>query len=229
MQNDITNNIVEEITTAIDDSILNSSLIPISDAESQKRISDIVKSIYESLVSQWPNIDAIISKDAFIGWGHPGIAENCFRYAFKQLENAGFRAPFYNYKSNRLLLGNQIYQIYATESGININETFKAVNYIKGALVNNIPVLCGIDDKIGSPNGDETTDHFIVIVGMGKDFLGPFFRFFDNASSDANEGTDHRNLLHLDEVSLGLFGHSFTTYGNRGEYQLSQVRVSIPI
>lgn len=74
---------------------------------------------------------------------------------------------------------------------------------------------------------DGTTDHFVVIVGMGHDDNGNYFSFYDNASGYSEQGTNPENKLYYNEETQQVTGKSQTDYaGNasRHDYILSQVR-----
>ncbi|MBK0384565.1 hypothetical protein I5M32_16515, partial [Pedobacter sp. SD-b] len=43
--------------------------------------------------------------------------------------------------------------------------------------------------------------HFIVIVGMGSDSKGKYFRFFDSATANLWDGTSTSNKLYFDSSS----------------------------
>ena len=91
-----------------------------------------------------------------------------------------------------------------TAAGVSVTEAKKAAGYIKGALMANIPVIVAVDHSPGHPgNPDGKADHFVVIVGMGIDQYGKFFRFFDNGTSNTWNGTSILNKLYFDS-STGL-------------------------
>ena len=103
--------------------------------------------------------------------------------------------------------------------------------YLKYALSNGIPVIVGIDNHVGSPNPntDNTTDHFIVIVGMGSDTNGKYFTFYDNASGIASQGANPNNKLYYNLSSGKITGSSQTDYAqNTGYYNyiLTMIRKS---
>ncbi|MCR4769619.1 MAG: hypothetical protein K5874_05360 [Bacteroidaceae bacterium] len=93
---------------------------------------------------------------------------------------------------------------YNENTGVNVTETQQAIKYISDALENKTPVVIGVDDAKGSPNMDKTTDHFLVVVGMGNDKRGNFFVVYDNATSDREEGTNSANKLYYDSKSKKL-------------------------
>lgn len=151
---------------------------------------------FENQQTQWPTINPVISNTDFVGWGANGIRRNCMDYAKAQIAKSGYKVSnYYDVDSQ----GNkQTFQIYTEQGGVNLNDLYKGVSYLKYALSNGIPVIVGIDDKAGdSGNLDNSTDHFVVIVGMGTDSKGRYFRFYDNASGDANQGTHPENKLYI--------------------------------
>ena len=139
--------------------------------DSQQKITNELESIF----SDWGQIETIIPKEDFIGWGTENIPENCFDYAWTQLKNAGFdlvSPAYFSRKHKNKIRDSHIFQLYTTKDGIYVSQTINAIKYLKYAIQNSIPVLAGVDDNVGSPNFDRTTDHFIVIVGMGFDKYG---------------------------------------------------------
>lgn len=89
----------------------------------------------------------------------------------------------------------------------------------------------GVDDEDGSPgNFDKTTDHFLVVVGMGNDENGNYFRVYENATSDKSKGTDPNNKLYYNSESSKIEGiQKFdNSYSESVRcYVVSQVRKSI--
>jgi len=83
------------------------------------------------------------------------------------------------------------------------------LSYLKYALSNGIPVIVGVDDAPGHPgNLDSTTDHFIVIVGMGTDSNGKYFQFYDNASGIVSQGASSLNKLYYNSTTGIISGSS---------------------
>lgn len=103
------------------------------------------------------------------------------------------------------------------------------VGYLLSALQRGIPVIVGVHDQPGSPNTrtDNTTDHFIVIVGSGSDANGNYFTFYDNASGDPNQGTHPSNKLYFNPSTGLIKGKSQTDYA-RGldDYIVTMIRKS---
>lgn len=93
----------------------------------------------------------------------------------------------------------------------------------------------GVDSKPGTsnPTTDNTTDHFVVIVGMGTDATGNFFRFYDNATNMENKGTHDENKLYYDSGTGTISGKSHTGYAISRSYMhdyiVTMIRKSKPI
>ena len=80
-------------------------------------------------------------------------------------------------------------------------------------------------------NLDSTTDHFIVLVGMGTDSNGKYFRFYDNASSEVSQGANSLNKLYYNSTTGIIIGNSQTDYANRQprSYTITMIRKSKPL
>lgn len=125
----------------------------------------------------------------------------------------------------------QTFQIYIESAGVNTTALTDGLNYLRYALGNGIPVIVGINTQQGShnPNTDNTTDHFVVIVGMGTDAKGSYFRFYDNASGTAIFGTHADNKLYYD-ANTGIISGTFATPSAQGlTYTITMIRKSKPI
>lgn len=128
-----------------------------------------------------------------------------------------------------LLVERQTIQIYTEQNGVNLTESLKGISYLKYALENGIPVIVGVDNHSGSPNKntDNTTDHFIVIVGMGTDTTGKYFQFYDNASGNTSQGASPLNKLYYNSRTGIISGTSQTAYAQRYyPYKITMIRKS---
>ena len=170
------------------------------------------------------NIGPVIPQSDFIGWNHPGIEENCNAYAREQMSVAGYFVGGGADKTN--------INPYNEKTGSNEAEFNKAVDYIKSSLGNGIPVFVGVDDREGAKNPDKTTDHFIVIVGMGYDEEnGNYFTAYDNATGIEEAGTSDQNRLYVDYEnkriqSKGRFPNFYAIHDATRPYTVTQVRQS---
>ncbi len=191
----------------------------------------IKKLLYGDPCRDWDTIGAVISKDKFIGWGHPGIKQNCFDYCKEQLRVVGrsMKASWWGGST----MSKHIYQLYLTENvagmkkGVQPRQFIDGVKYLKTALKDKIPVAAGVEDGAGSPNADKVTDHFVVIVGMGTDDKGKYFHFYDNATSDKDEGTSNQNRLYVncdDFLIKGTGANSYAQGSQYKSYTVTQIR-----
>ena len=99
-------------------------------------------------------------------------------------------------------------------------------------------MIVGVNYEPGSvynKNTDNSTDHFVVIVGMGTDSNGKnYFNFFDNASfwkPYYNWGASLDNKFYFDSATGSLIGSSRTNFCDNvgGVYQVTQIRKSKPL
>jgi hypothetical protein len=171
----------------------------------------------------WTTISQVIPTSQFVGWGSPGIKRNCMDYAKAQIAKNGYQIS--NYGS-----AGQTFQIYSEQNGVNQENLTKGISYLKYALSNNIPVIVGVDDNPGHPgNPDNSTDHFVVIVGMGSNNNGNYFQFYDNASGSTSQGTSPLNLLYYNSSTGKISGKSkCSEYFNSvaHDYIITQIRKS---
>lgn len=173
-------------------------------------------------IGQIPTISDVIGPDNFIE--RKNSDENCFEIAKNQIKIKGYTIN--GYDPNRTT-----FQIYKRSNGININEAKKGVSYIVSALKRNIPVVVGVDYNAVSKNTDQTTNHFVVIVGMSVDASGQLtFYFYDNMTSIKSAGTNKNNTLKYDPNTGSLKG-SFSGSPSipKINYTVSQIRKSIKI
>ncbi|WP_431291836.1 hypothetical protein [Pedobacter sp. P26] len=134
---------------------------------------------------------------------------------------------------NCYLPWSQTFQIYKTSTGVDLAETKKALSYIISALAQKIPVLIGVDNRSGAPaaNPDNSTDHFVVVVGMGTDEKGKFLQFVDNATNNPSTGASFSNRLYYNSTTGKITGKTAVTdyrnYPGMHDYIVTQVRKSI--
>lgn len=172
----------------------------------------------------WPVIANLIAKGSFVGIS--AAHENCLSLAKAQLKVAGYQISNYGEPG-------QTYQVYTEAGGMNKTNSDNAVGYLNAALGKGIPVVVGVDDAPGSSNPmtDNSTDHFVVIVGSGTDAKGNFYRFYDNSTSWQSTGTSDDNKLYYNPTTGMIEGQSQTTYASNcpHDYILTQVRKSKPL
>jgi hypothetical protein len=86
----------------------------------------------------------------------------------------------------------------------------------------------GIDYGDPSPNTDGTTNHFVVVVGMGSDAKGNYFQFYDNFTNQNQYGASSSNKLYYNSTTGAITGTFLI--GSRGStknYQVSMIRKSV--
>jgi hypothetical protein len=197
------------------------------------------------ICDSWAPVDPVIAKDKFIGWGYsrpptsPGmqptpIKENCFDYCVEQLKVVGRRMMTPGWGTSKEMYPG-IYQLYLTEDvagmkkGHQVRGFVYGVLYLKAALEGGIPVVVGVEDRVGSTNTDKVTDHFVTIVGMGGEiFRGNYFLFYDNATSETKLGTSSENRLYCDCDKFEIKGTGPNGYAQHfGSYIVTQIRQTL--
>lgn len=173
----------------------------------------------------WPSILPVIPQNQFVGWNrrlHPNW--HCMDYSKEQLRVMGYQISSY-YSTG------QTFQIYTAQNGVNNTALSQGLSYLKYALSNGIPVIVGIDDAPGhTGNLDSTTDHFIVIVGMGTDSNGKYFQFYDNATGAISNGTSPLNKLYYNSSTGLISGTSQAVpYSTGLTYTITMIRKSKPL
>ena len=199
-----------------------------------------VKIVFNYCVcTDWATIPSVIPSNKFIGWGHPGITRNCYHYCLEQLKQVGHwvKSERWNKKwDGTKELNDNIYQIFleadvaGMTKGIQKDQFKKGVEYLKKTIKKGIPVMVGVDDDIKLSNDDETTEHFVVIVGMGTDTTGNYFLFYDNAVPDKYVGTHNDNKLYCkcNDFKLEGTGSHLNIYiqmnTSKKKYTVTQIR-----
>lgn len=194
---------------------------------------------WDGIPQKWKDIAPIISKDKFVGWmqdpfysefvKQKGKDPECADYAKQQMKIVGFEEGGATAQSNMY--------IYDEITGVDINQTELAIKYIQSALGRGRPVLIGVDDQPtkegnnGVKINEGTTDHFLVVVGMGNENGKNYILVYDNASGNVDQGTHSGNKLYYDELTHKITGRTQTSYSQEAprEYTVSQVRKTGPI
>lgn len=168
----------------------------------------------------WPNISNVLPIHQFVKYD--GVS-NCLDLALLQIAKKGYQISEY--------FSDQTFVTFTESMGINKNAAKNGVSYLISALQRGIPVIVGVNYKPGSPNSetDNTTDHFIVIVGAGSDSNGVYFTFFDNASNFVSKGASTSNKLYYNPNTGTIRGQTSVTYRNGQKlplYTVTQIRKS---
>lgn len=188
--------------------------------------------------TDWPTVLPVIPASKFIGWGHSGVTVNCYHYSLEQLRQAGHWVKTERWNKNwdgTKELNNHIYQLFleadvaGMTSGVQKDQFKKGVEYLKKTITKNIPIMVGVDDDKKLDNDDMTTEHFVVIVGMGTDAVGNYFLFYDNAVSSSTIGTSADNKLYCKCNDFKLEGkgsvlNDYIQSTSKKKYLVTQIR-----
>lgn len=116
----------------------------------------------------------------------------------------------------------------AREKGNQINPTAdfnRGVEIINEYLNNGDPITVGVHHTFGTTyNSDNTTDHFIVIMGRGLDNGQVYYRFYEVATRHQNMGTHAQNRLYLNGQEASGRTQYRSRSGVQRHYTLTQVR-----
>jgi len=193
----------------------------------------------------WSTISSVIPISNFVVYDRNakkpnGTKKECYDFTVDQIAKVNYKPA-----TGWIEGSSDIFVIFKDANNDQLNDLdshFKqsfraAIEYLKKSLSDGIPSIAGVDDKKGYPGnqGDKTTDHFIVIVGMGKDDIGCYFRFFDNAvtAGENGGGTSSQNKLYCDckNYTLKTIGTTnlAVEHSNYKYYQVTHIRKSIPL
>ena len=165
----------------------------VDEIECKESFRDVTLKIEDCVCREWETIAPVIKVSQHVNWGsaYTDDLSRCYKLATLQLTKVGHSPSGKSYQIAEIVKEKEVEKINY------LKDPFKqAVNYLKKALKNNTPVMCGVDNKPKSPNKDAITDHFIVIVGMGTDEKGNYFLFYDNAITSTKIGTSLDNKLY---------------------------------
>ena len=202
----------------------------VDEIECKESFRDVTLKIEDCVCREWETIAPVIKVSQHVNWNsaYTDDLSRCYKLATLQLTKVGYSPSGKSY---------QIAEI-VKEKGVGkinyLKDPFKqAVNYLKKALKNNTPVMCGVEHNPGSSSTDKISDHFIVIVGMGTDEKGNYFLFYDNAVTNTKIGTslDNKLYCYCKEHKIEGVGDDRNTYirdkKSYKKYILSRVIESI--
>ncbi|HNP08519.1 MAG TPA: fibronectin type III domain-containing protein, partial [Cyclobacteriaceae bacterium] len=123
----------------------------------------------------------------------------CFRRASDMLKNAGYQAVAANHED-------VVQMTIADENGDLViqDDILDGIQLINDHLNRNIPIMVGVDYHDGHPgNSDQTTDHWLVIVGRTTTNNQTCYRYYDAQTGIESIGTSTDNeLCEQDDHSL---------------------------
>lgn len=157
---------------------------------------------YASLTADWPTIAPLSSRHITIDdfsdvyavwdkyWRNPKKADDkvhCFDFAQYQLRIDDFRGTGDGADpSTYYQLFVETFDERARVDVTDVARSAEALAYLKAQIIGGVPVMAGIRllTYPPRPNPDHTTNHFVVIVGMGQEDDGPydaryFFWYYD--------------------------------------------------
>lgn len=138
-----------------------------------------------------------IPETQFIGWGDNvggSSCDDCFSCCTMQLDQVGLITSGSNHRI----------QISSNSGVASESVRYEGISYIHRALENGEAIRVGVDyngQNTANATGyvlnggtDSRTDHFVTVVGRGKDSNGVFFRIYENATGAGGSfGTAGRN------------------------------------
>jgi RHS repeat-associated protein len=134
-------------------------------------------------ITEWvyTPIAPVIPAEQYVGYGD--VAPNdCMGACKKHVAKQGLIIGGYNEAIQMFKSGNQ---------GNPVNRGL-GVDLIQKSIEGGNSIIVGVDFALNQKhniNTDNTTDHFITIVGRGNDDDGEFFTFYENGTSDQTTGT----------------------------------------
>ena len=200
--------------------------------------------------TDWKTVPSLIPKDKFVPYGRTG---NCRTAAQKQIEEIGYTTVAETgwHNSAGTGISSYIFQLYLAKDikfkennemkkGVQKEKFYEGVKYVKESLGIGKPVVVGVEygkiNKTAEPNADFTTDHYVVIVGMGTSSDGKkYFQFYDNAARTIPSGTSEYNRLYCNchkpapileslESDCQLSENTFISSREWKMYVVSQIR-----
>ncbi len=184
----------------------------------------VIPNIDMSQQKKWETITAVIPSNKFVKYN--GDPSACLKLAKSMIEQMGYTIS--NYYAEDSYGEKQTINLY--DGKVNNGEVMRGINYLHHALTKGIPVVVGVDYASGSPNPDtdNTTDHFIVIVGMGNDLDGNYFQYYDPSTSVTTTGTSTQNRLYFNSTTNKIQGEGVMVFrnGQKATYTISMVRKS---
>jgi len=167
-------------------------------------------------ITEWvyTPIAPVIPADQYVGYGDV-TPNDCMgackeQVATQDLKIGGYDKATQMYKSGKQ--GN------AVNRGLGLD-------LIQKSIEGGNSIIAAVDytsNQKHNKNTDNTTDHFITIVGRGNDDAGEFFTFYENATSTQKTGTDvSTNKLYIQ--GDGTLKGS-TSWSKNATFTVTQVR-----
>ncbi len=170
-------------------------------------------------ITQWvySPIAPVIKKDDYVGYNdntpHDCMVASKAQIAKQDLIIGGYNDAIQMFKNGKV--GNPV----------NENSKSFGIDAIQKSLESGNSIIVGVDytsSQSANIGTDNTTDHFVTIVGRGNDKGGEFFTFYENAISNKEKGTDvgtNKFYLQTDGTLKGK-----TSWSEKVEFKVTQVR-----
>lgn len=134
-------------------------------------------------------------------------------------------------KKNRIVVmpDDKIIDNFFTKTTLAV-EFLAAIDEMNKRLKAKMPLMVGVDRKFGvdGANPGSSTDHFIVIVGQGKDASGCYFTYYDPGHPKNAQITKVDNKLYIgigNDGEQNVSAISTIHKGQDKEYTISEVRL----
>ena len=137
----------------------------------------ITKGEYSNLT-----VDQVIEDNQYVGYGETG---DCMASCKKQLAKQNLTISS-GYSTNAV----QMYKSGKQGNKVNLDQAYHIINEELEAGNQVIVGLTYTDKQEANKATDNTTDHFVTLVGRGMDDKGMYFTFFENATGQQSTGTD---------------------------------------
>lgn len=162
----------------------------------------------------FPTIANVIPISDFVKFN--GDSKACLKLSIKQIAKLGLRD----------LGSDNRFQPFVEAGGgqVNASETKASIDYIVSKLRVGHAVIVGVHNHPGSGNVDNTTDHFVTIVGCGVFAGKPYFQFYDPATQVVASGTHSNNKLFYNVNTGKIQGTSANAYAAGLTYTVAMVR-----
>ncbi|TAE48193.1 MAG: hypothetical protein EAY69_05560, partial [Cytophagales bacterium] len=207
-------------------------------------------------------IESVIPVGKYVGYRDglkPNEEPDCHKSVIKQIQAIGLNAGYVGWGSTEMF---QMIDYtthpdksienrgYAQGSSPTIEQRQKALKIIDETLQKRLPVIAGVntfdynnktkkfdieDKSKNNKNIDFISDHYMVIVGKGKDEKGIYYNFFENAVGNQKLGTDKKlNRLYItkDYTLEGMSSWGIVdvvgsrTTGNATKYQVTNITIT---
>jgi len=185
-----------------------------------------------SIVNIWPNVNSVLFENNFIGGATTLDSAN---EIIKQPSKKGDNSTCINIDGSH----QTTFKLFDIEDGVYIDNVISGISYTRFALTNGVPVIFGVNFlnySESSPEKDVSTNHYVVVVGMGNDGRNYFHAWDIGAlfphpylhnNVVFNGGTYWGNRLYLDDIWPGLlradkpWNNSYSI--NRQSYRVTKI------